>query len=481
MQEIENGFQEKKKTLSVFVDLTAAFDKVWKEGLLLKLLQKQICGNMYHWIANYLFQRTARVKLDGHLSNRVKLREGVPQGRVISPTLFVVFIDDITDNLTRHISRALHADDLAIWTAAEQTTTATVRMQTAINSISSWADKWMVTINRTKTEATIFSLSPKKETLCLKIDNEELPQQETPTYLGVKLDRKLTWTPYINSMEAKARKKMGIMKKLAGTKWGANSRILKQVYTGAVRPHLEYGATSFGTAAKTNTAKLDKVQNSSMRIITGAMKSTPIIAMETATNLHSLNDRRCEKSIRQAEKMKRIPSHPLKQKLSEPTKNRLKRQSPNHLLKKNVQDLPDILPENHKPESLQDYDEWTFSDISINYQVPGIEVKSSLSEPELKAYTLEMMHRNYPQEIWTHIFTDGSAEGAVKNGGAGVYVRYPDGSTTSSTYPTGKISTNFRAEACAILQATKTLNQSGRITENTVIFTDCKSVMQSIN
>ena len=256
VQEIENAFQQKMKALAIFIDLTAAFDKVWKEGLLFKLLQKKICGNMYNWIQNYLFQRTARVKLDGQLSNRVKLREGVPQGGVISPTLFIIFIDDITDQLTNHISRALHADDLAIWTSAEQTTTATIRMQTAMNTISNWADEWMVTINRIKTESTLFSLSTKKESYSLKIENDEIPQQETPTYLGVKLDKKLTWNPYITSLENKAVKKISIMRKLAGTKWGANTKVLKQVYTGAVRPHLKYGATSFGTAAKTNTQKL---------------------------------------------------------------------------------------------------------------------------------------------------------------------------------------------------------------------------------
>ena len=58
-------------------------------------------------------------------------------------------------------------------------------MQTAINTISNWADEWMVTINRIKTESTIFSLSTKKETFILKIENDEIPQQDTPTYLGV--------------------------------------------------------------------------------------------------------------------------------------------------------------------------------------------------------------------------------------------------------------------------------------------------------
>ena len=73
-----------------------------------------------------------------------------------------------------------------------------------------------------------------------------------------------------------------------------------------------------------------------------------------------------------------------------------------------------------------------------------------------------MIHNDYPQENWTHIYTDGSAEKAVENGAG----RHPDGSTDSYTVPTGKHSTNFKAESCAILHAAETLNQSDEITEN---------------
>ena len=223
-QEVENGFQRKMKTIAVFVDLTKAFDKVWKEGLLLKLARKEIGGKMYRWIESYLFHRSARVKLDGQLSHLVKIKEGVPQGGVISPTLFTIFIDDIADAISKHVSRALHADDLAIWSSSEHITTATYRTQEALNKISQWAREWLVIINKTKTEATCFSLSTVKEKFSLKLEGTEVPQQNTPTYLGVTLDRSLTWKPQIEKIEKRAVKKMGIMKKLAGTKWGGQTR-----------------------------------------------------------------------------------------------------------------------------------------------------------------------------------------------------------------------------------------------------------------
>ncbi|KAK7097474.1 hypothetical protein V1264_004447 [Littorina saxatilis] len=300
-----------------------AFDKVWKEGLLLKLLTAGIAGRMFNWIKSFLCHRTARVKLDSNLSYAVKIREGVPQGGVISPTLFVVFINDITNSLSRHISKALHADDLAMWSAAESTATTKVRMQEALNITSKWATDWCVTVNSLKTVATCFSLSNSKETLQLTINNQAIPQEDTPTYLGIKLDKKLTWNPHIKEKEKRATRRLSIMKKLAGTKWGASSNILRQVYTGHVRPVMEYGAAAWATAAKSNTSRLNKVQNASMRIITGGLKTTPIHALEATTRLPSLDHRREEKVIVQYEKLQRLPSHPAHQHTQQLTKNRL--------------------------------------------------------------------------------------------------------------------------------------------------------------
>ena len=480
VQEIENAFQEKMKTIAVFVDLTAAFDKVWKDGLLLKLLRKQVNGNMFQWIKNFLFQRTARVKIDGYKSSLVKLREGVPQGGVISPTLFIIFIDDITEKLTTHISRALHADDLAVWTASENLSTAYVRMQMTMEKIGKWADEWLVTINKKKTEATVFSLSPKKEEVNLKINGESIPQQDTPTYLGVKLDKRLTWAPHIANMESKAIKKMAVMKKLAGTKWGANANILKQVYSGSVRPQLEYGATSWGTAAKTNTNKLNKVQNASLRIITGAMKTTPITEMEKTAKIQPLDDRRKEKVLIQGEKMKRLPSHPLHKKLGEHTKSRLKRSSPNHCVKVLQKKYENTLPQKENAEKLIDFEEWNVDETTVKTSIPGIGPKETHSEAELKNLALEHLNSNYPVDIWTHAYTDGSAEDAVKNGGGGVYIKFSNGNTESKSFSTGKNSTNYRAEAKAILTAVQTLNNSEFTSNSTVILTDCRSILESI-
>ena len=261
------------KTLAAFVDLTKAFDKVWKEGLLFNLLGKRVCGILYSCIQSYLFQRSAWVRIDGQTSSSVKIR--VLQGGVISPPLFVIFINDICDQLPARIPWVLHADDLAVWTKAQQVTTSAIRMREGMNLTSDWVKEWLVMINRIKTEGTCFSLSSKREEFILQINGQEIYQQDTPAYLGVKLDRKLTWSPHISTTYSKARRKIALTKKLAGTKWGANMKILTQIYTTTVRPHMQYAFNAWSSAAKANLDQLTKTQNIGLRIITGGMNTTP--------------------------------------------------------------------------------------------------------------------------------------------------------------------------------------------------------------
>ena len=127
-----------------------------------------------------------------------------------------------------------------------------------------------------------------------------------PVYINViivvllNMSRKLTWYPHISTMHSKALRKMALIKKLVGAKWGA--KILTQVYTATARPHMEYTFSAWSSAASTNLDQLTKAQNAGLRIITGSMKTTSIPEVERPAGLLSLD---------KSEKMKRLPSHPL--------------------------------------------------------------------------------------------------------------------------------------------------------------------------
>ena len=107
-----------------------------------------------------------------------------------------------------------------------------------------------------------------------------------------------------------------IMKKLTGTTWGADESVLKRLLIGCVRPVLEYGISRWATAARSNFDKINRLQNQAMRIITGSMKSTPIHELEKITHLQPMEDRRDSRSLKQAEKFRRLPDHPMYQRVN---------------------------------------------------------------------------------------------------------------------------------------------------------------------
>ena len=256
-------------------------------------------------------------------------------------------------------------------------------------------------------------------------------------------------------------------------------KILTQVHTTTVRPHMEYAFSAWSSAAKTN--QLTKTQNAGPRITTGGMKTTPISELERTAGLLSLGERREEKLLRQSEKMKRLPSKPLHSKFEAPTKNRLKRQSPNHLVKALQQKhrIPSSA-RNQPLEMLQNYENWQVETPTIILDILGIQAKGHHRDEELRSLSLEALSVAYPSTTWARAYTNGSAEEAAKNGGGGFFIKLPDGRSIRKSVATGQQSTNHRAEAYALRTAAQTLNQEERLPSNTMFLTDCRSILQSL-
>ena len=206
-QAIEGAFQDKKHTLAVWIDIEKTFDKVWKECLKLKLHQ---CWEniQMDWTVHAQQESKSPDK-----ATRAKREQGVPQGGVLSPTLFLIFIRDILHRMTKNIQTAIYADDLALWCSEEYITTANYRLQQALQVIESWARSWLIKVNEKKTTFTIFSLSNQKHSAHLKLNGQTLHQEDAPTYFGVTLDRRLTWKNQLKKNQARAKIRLVLMKK----------------------------------------------------------------------------------------------------------------------------------------------------------------------------------------------------------------------------------------------------------------------------
>ncbi|GFR59550.1 RNA-directed DNA polymerase from mobile element jockey [Elysia marginata] len=198
--------------------------------------------------------------------------------------------------ITPYVKHTLHADNFAIWSTAEHATTAKVRVQATVDKVFKWSQDWGLTINLNKTVTTKFSLKTKERDVTLTMNGQPLPTEDTQTFLGITLDKRLTWKPHIQKINQKAIRRSQIMKKLSGTKWGANSKILRQVYQGYIRPVMEYAPPAWSTAATSNLTSLSKTQNQNLRIVLGAIKSTPIKELHKQAEIDTLENRREQNS-----------------------------------------------------------------------------------------------------------------------------------------------------------------------------------------
>ena len=127
-QKVIDGFHREQQTTAIFIDLQQAYDRIWKTGLLLKMQNMGIKGNLYFWIKSFLTDRLIQTKYNSALSSKAVQEEGLPQGSTLSCTLFLIFLNDITNVLKSE--KALFADDLVIWHT--DTSTITSRRQISL-------------------------------------------------------------------------------------------------------------------------------------------------------------------------------------------------------------------------------------------------------------------------------------------------------------------------------------------------------------
>ena len=118
---------------------------------------------------------------------------------------------------------------------------------------------------------------------------------------------------------------------------------------------------------------------------------------------------------------------------------------------------------------------------TIRCTIPGILYKEDQSGPVMKALTLEYIQEHFPRDTWTRVYTDGSADKAVRNGGAGVYIQYPEGEEEQISTPTGHFSSNYNAEVMALLQGSKRVLESPHTASKVVFLSDAKSVLQAVH
>ena len=161
--EIYNSFDEGLEVRSVFLDISKAFDKVWHKGLLFKLSQNGISGNLLDLLSSFLSDRKQRVLLNGQTSEWRNVTAGVPQGSILGPLLFLIYINDLSGDLSSKAK--LFADDTSLFSVTHDITTSANELNNDLKKISDWAFQWKMSFNpdpSKQAQEVIFSTKLKK-------------------------------------------------------------------------------------------------------------------------------------------------------------------------------------------------------------------------------------------------------------------------------------------------------------------------------
>lgn len=295
--EIKKAFVNKESLIAVFLDIEKAYDMLWREGLLIKLLRYGVSGRMYSWIKNFLEDRTIQVRVGGAISDVVFVDNGTPQGSVISPVLFNIMINDMFFDLGHGSGRSLYADDGVIWVKGRNIPFATGRMQRELNVVEGWAMKWGFRISVAKSKFVVFSRSRNKWNGSLTLYGSSIEKVENFKYLGVWFDSKLNWNIHISKVIAKTSRVLNAMRCLTGFSWGADKSTLLTIYQAMVRSIFDYGCQVYGGAAKSSLKRLDVIQSKALRICCGAFTSTSTSALLIETGEKPLEIRRIQLSL----------------------------------------------------------------------------------------------------------------------------------------------------------------------------------------
>ena len=288
---IYKTFEKHDETRALFLDISKAFDKVWHEGLIFKLKCNGISGSLLDFLENYLQNRHQRVVLNGSKSDWRSISAGVPQGSVLGPLLFLVYINDLTDNISSQMR--LFADDSSLFTPVKGVNETNVKLNQDLQTITNWAYQWKMVFNPDITKQAvevIFSFKKEKPYHPELIFNGvPVSREEHTKHLGVYLDSKLNFSKHIREAVGKATKGLSIMKYLSRF---VSRKVLDLTYKLYVRPHLDYGDVIYHNQRNDLMDLVEQVQYKAALIVSGCWQGTSRVKLYDELGWESLADRR---------------------------------------------------------------------------------------------------------------------------------------------------------------------------------------------
>ena len=294
MEDIYRQHDKNKQVDMLILDFTKAFDTVPHQRLLMKLKHYGIDSNLHRWISSWLTERTQQVVVDGDYSSCKQVRSGVPQGTVLGPLMFLLYINDIGDHLN-HSTIRLFADDCLLYRTISNQDDAD-RLQDDLDKLQEWTETWQMNFNAKK--CYLLSTHSKRDPALnrYRLNGEEIAKTSHHSYLGVELQDDGKWTKHIENCTKKANRALGFIRRNFGR---CPESIKESLYTAMVRPHLEYASGAWSPHLKKDINRLDNIQRKASRFVKSCNSRDPgtVTGLLADLGWNSLKQRRTKHDL----------------------------------------------------------------------------------------------------------------------------------------------------------------------------------------
>ena len=281
-EQLKRAAEKKWITYLLLLDVEKAFDSVWQNGLRKKIHQLGLPDQTNRLISSFLTDRTIRIKIGDAISDYVHLAAGTPQGSVLSPLLFIIYVNDIPIDAGTNTTQ--YADDLGLYIQGKNQKYIRGKMQRQINKLEDWCNRWYIKLNAKKTQ--LITLPTQKTEL--ELYGTKIKPTQQGKLLGMLLDDKRTYRSHVNNLIEKAERRLNLLRVLAG--WRASYGTMRHVYTSYIRPVMETGFHFTTYLKKCRMNQLQQVQNKAMRTMLRLPTCTRISLLHQMSQLQPIKD-----------------------------------------------------------------------------------------------------------------------------------------------------------------------------------------------
>jgi ribonuclease HI len=488
------------RSLLVAVDLRAAFDRVWRGGLLEMLANAEVPGRWLRWLRSWMSDRRAAARWNNEVSKKRVFKAGVPQGSPLSPLLFVIFaagaIAAVRD-AAPEVQVTVYADDITLVARHPLPTSAATMMQPALDALASWAATNEVKIAADKTEALVITSHPNEvNAKChprLTLNGSDLTYNPEPKILGVHFDSQLRFGPQARFAVAKLSSRINVLRALAGTDWGCDEDTLRSLYTGYARPGALYaGGVWHGFLAPTHARRLESANYRAARVIVQAPAGSNSIATRREAGLCSIGALVRRDAGRLLLHARRFPSdHAVGRLALPPVHPRRLRTTGGQLrgcwfdlatdslasLPRGAIPEPWPLPHEAPPPWAPDGQDLA------RFVLAGADVPRNALPEERRFAALQALAelREEDEEKTIEIWTDGAAIDGLRNGGAGCVVKWPGVvEPTVQSRPAGLLVSSTDAESVAAEMGLRLAAESEQTAANYRILFDSRALFDRL-